>query len=102
MGFFRFRKSFKIVPGIRLNVSKTGTSWSIGPRGAKLNFKDGKVRGTAGIPGTGLSYTSQLCGSSPESEPAASLVGSFVGLVWSLIQLAVVVGLFVFGLTLLF
>lgn len=37
MGLY-FRKRIKILPGVHMNVSKSGTSWSIGPRGAKVNF----------------------------------------------------------------
>lgn len=56
----RFRKSIKLAPGVRWNISNGGSSWSFGPRGASVNV--GK-RGTflnAGIPGTGLSSRSQL------------------------------------------
>ncbi|WP_034642916.1 DUF4236 domain-containing protein [Desulfovibrio inopinatus] len=57
MGFFRFWKRIKILPGVWLNMSKSGVSVSAGPRGAK--YTEGKKRRqfTLGIPGTGLSYT---------------------------------------------
>lgn len=51
----RFRKSIKIAPGIRLNVSKGGVSTSIGGRGATVNISKKGTRVTAGIPGSGLS-----------------------------------------------
>ncbi|ANC81004.1 MULTISPECIES: DUF4236 domain-containing protein [Pseudomonas] len=51
----RFRKSFKIAPGLRLNVSKTGVSASIGRKGAMVNVSKRGTRVTAGLPGTGLS-----------------------------------------------
>ena len=57
MGFFRFRRSFKIFPGIRLNLGKKSTSLSIGGRGARYTFGTAGSRTTIGIPGTGLSYT---------------------------------------------
>lgn len=56
---FRFRRSMKLVPGIRLNLSKTGTSVSVGGRGATMNISPKGIRTTLGIPGTGLSYVSQ-------------------------------------------
>jgi uncharacterized protein DUF4236 len=31
---FRFRRSFRLMPGIRMNVSKSGVSTSFGSRGA--------------------------------------------------------------------
>jgi len=54
---FRFRRSIRILPGIRLNLSKSGVSTSIGVRGAHVTLGHGKVRETVGLPGTGLSYT---------------------------------------------
>jgi Protein of unknown function (DUF4236) len=53
---FLFRKRIKILPGIWFNLSKRGISTSIGGKGLTLNIKDDKVRTTASIPGTGLSY----------------------------------------------
>ena len=55
---FRFRKSFKILPGVRLNVSKGGVSTSLGGRGHEVNVGKRGVKTTLGIPGTGISYTS--------------------------------------------
>ena len=52
---FRFRKSVKIAPGIRINLSKSGISTSIGKRGATVNISKRGTRVTAGIPGTGIS-----------------------------------------------
>jgi hypothetical protein len=54
---FRFRRSIKILPGIRLNIGKRGVSTSIGVRGAHVTLGHGQVRETVGLPGTGLSYT---------------------------------------------
>lgn len=52
---FRFRKSVKIAPGVRLNFSKSGVSTSIGKRGATVNISKRGTRITAGLPGTGIS-----------------------------------------------
>ena len=57
---FRFRKSVKIFPGVRLNISKTGLSTSIGGRGATVNLSSRGTRATVGIPGSGLSYSTML------------------------------------------
>jgi hypothetical protein len=54
---FRFRRSIKILPGVRLNLSRFGVSTSVGVRGARVTVGHGKVRETVGIPGTGISYT---------------------------------------------
>lgn len=53
----RFRRSVKILPGVRLNFSKSGVSTSVGVRGAHVTFGHGQVRETVGLPGTGISYT---------------------------------------------
>lgn len=51
----RFRKSKKIAPGVRLNLSAKSASISIGPKGFKKTFStSGRVTTTVGIPGTGL------------------------------------------------
>ena len=57
MGFFRFRRSIEIAPGIRWNFGKKSSSLSIGPRGAHYTVGTTGTRTTVGIPGTGLSYT---------------------------------------------
>jgi hypothetical protein len=54
---FRFRRSIRILPGIRLNIGKRGVSTSIGVRGARVTIGHGQTRSTVGIPGSGLSFT---------------------------------------------
>src|ERR1700693_1774677 len=54
---FRFRRSVKILPGVRLNFGKRGVSTSVGVRGAHVTFGKSGTRTTVGVPGTGLSYT---------------------------------------------
>ena len=52
-----FKKSIKIAPGIRINLSKSGVSASIGGKGATYNTRG---RFTASIPGTGISYSQRF------------------------------------------
>lgn len=55
---WRFHRSVKILPGVRLNFNKSSTSISIGGRGFhKTISSTGRVTNTVGIPGTGLYYT---------------------------------------------
>ncbi len=54
---FRFRRTAKILPGVRININKDSLSISFGPRGAKTTIGAKGIRTTVGIPGTGLSYT---------------------------------------------
>lgn len=63
----RFRKSLKIAPGVRVNLSKSGTSYSVGRRGAMLNIGPKGKRVTVGLPGTGLSSSWMLDGSGAPS-----------------------------------
>ncbi|HIE5316154.1 hypothetical protein APB19_30645 [Pseudomonas aeruginosa] len=51
----RFRKSIKVAPGLRLNISKSGVSTSVGGKGLTANVSKRGVKTTASIPGTGLS-----------------------------------------------
>jgi hypothetical protein len=68
---FRFRKSIKLFPGFRINLSKKGvSSVSIGQRGATLNVGEHGTRATVGIPGTGISYSEQVSDSSDGVEQA--------------------------------
>ena len=68
---FRFQKRIKILPGLRLNVSKTGVSWTVGTRGASVTTQDGKLTGNVGLPGTGLSYRKRLDLPEAEAEPVS-------------------------------
>ena len=54
---FRYRKTIKIVPGVKLNLSKSGVSTSIGRAGATVNIGHGRVKSTVGLPGSGMSYS---------------------------------------------
>src|ERR1700730_10631921 len=58
MGYFRFRRSFRVLPDLRLNLSKSGVSTSIGRRGAWFTVGPKGTRTTVGLPGTGISHTS--------------------------------------------
>ena len=58
MGYVRLWRHKQLVPGIRLNVSKSGPSLSFGPRGMHYTVGRRGRRMTAGIPGTGVFYTS--------------------------------------------
>lgn len=58
----RFRNTIKIAPGVKLNISKSGISTSIGERGNTVNISKRGVRSTIGIPGTGISYSTMLTG----------------------------------------
>ncbi len=54
---FRFSRRIKLLPGVSINLSKSGASVSVGPRGAKVTVGPRGVTQTVGLPGTGLYYT---------------------------------------------
>src|SRR5215813_4885298 len=79
MGYFRFRKTISVLPGVKVNLSKTGVSTSVGGKGATLNIGRGKKNVTLGIPGTGLSYRTQA---SSQLVIAAMIVAILVGIAY--------------------
>ena len=70
----RFRRSFKVAPGVRVNLNKKSASISFGPKGLKHTVSTtGKSHTTVGIPGTGLSYTTSSGGKSGAQQGAVSI-----------------------------
>ncbi len=62
---FRFRRRVSIIPGLRINLSRSGPSLSIGHRGAWLTFGPRGRRVTLGLPGTGLYWTEHVPAAAP-------------------------------------
>ena len=57
MGSLRFRKQFKLGPGLKLNVNKQSVGITLGVRGAHLTYNTkGQRTASVGLPGTGLWY----------------------------------------------
>jgi len=58
----RFRKSIKLIPGVRLNIGLRRSSLSFGGKGFAYNVRgsSGPSRLTVGIPGSGLSYSTTV------------------------------------------
>lgn len=66
----KYRKSVKIAPGVRLNVSNKSTSISIGGNGFRKTYSStGRTTTTVSIPGTGLSYSTSSKASKKAAEP---------------------------------
>jgi hypothetical protein len=72
---FRFRRSFRLLPGIRLNLSKSGISASLGIRGAHVTVGSRGTTTSVGLPGTGLSYTSRIPFKSSDARPPDENIG---------------------------
>lgn len=56
---FRFFRRLHICPGLSVNLSRSGPSFSVGVRGAHVTVGRRGVTRTIGLPGTGLFYTSR-------------------------------------------
>ena len=59
----KFRKSFKIAPGVKVNLGKKSIGMSIGGKhsGISINSKSG-TRARVSVPGTSLSYSTKVGG----------------------------------------
>ena len=57
---FRFRKSIKVLPGVRLNLSKRGIGTSVGVKGLHVSTGPSGPRVSASIPGTGIYASKSL------------------------------------------
>lgn len=57
---FRFRKSFNLGKGLKINLSKNGIGYSVGTKGVRVSkTAKGTTRKTLTLPGTGLSYVTE-------------------------------------------
>ncbi|WP_455137958.1 DUF4236 domain-containing protein [Thermophilibacter sp.] len=71
---WRFRKTIKIAPGVKLNVSKSGVSTTIGTRGASVNIGKRGVYRNLSIPGTRIYRRDKIADghASPERKTCVS------------------------------
>jgi Protein of unknown function (DUF4236) len=78
----RFSRRLSIIPGLRVNLSRSGASLSIGHRSAWFTIGPREPRVTLGAPGTGLYWTEVV---PPTRPPHAGQRAAFIA--------AVIVGL---------
>lgn len=57
---FKFRRSVKVAPGVKVNFSNKGAGVSVGGKGARVSVGPSGTRFSSSIPGTGLSYEKRL------------------------------------------
>lgn len=76
----RLQKKIKIFRGLTINLSKSGVTASIGPKGAVVNVGRGRSKVTVGVPGTGLSHKQALTDAAPASAPPRARVPRY--LIW--------------------
>ena len=74
----RFRKSMKLLPGVRLNFSKETVGLSFGVPGARYTMNSkGRRTVSAGIPGTGLYNVETLSSGTRSSRSSSSTESTF-------------------------
>lgn len=85
----RFQKRIKIMPGVRVNLSKSGISTSLGGPGATVNVNKDGMQGTAGVPGTGLSYKTSrpAAKAAPPTRGGSSSMGAILAVGGTVIAL---------------
>jgi hypothetical protein len=88
----RFFRRVRLIPGVRINLSKSGASVSVGRRGAWFTTGPRGQRTTVGLPGTGLFWTQQASGPPAHASRANLAMGLFCVAV-----LVALVGLIVFA-----
>lgn len=92
----RMRKRIKILPGIYINLSRSGISTSVGIKGASVTTGHGKTHTNIGIPGTGISYSKSTTNKNQKAVPSGGisvLMAIFFGII-GLFLVIVVLGLF--------
>ena len=95
---FRFSRRISLFKGLRLNLSKSGTSVSVGGRGGWLTFGKKGTRATVGIPGTGMSWSEKIDSPAPQqTTPSFSILGLLVQLI-SLASILLLSGIFIYAL----
>jgi tetratricopeptide (TPR) repeat protein len=65
---FRFHKSLQLLPGVRLNIGKKGTSLSLGPKGAHITTGTTGTYFSLDLPGSGAYYRKKLDSKNDESK----------------------------------
>lgn len=68
----RYRKTIKICKGVRVNVSKSGISYTLGIPGASVSVGSRGTYANVGIPGTGISSRQRITAPS-QSTPAPAV-----------------------------
>lgn len=66
---WKFRKRIKIIPGIHLNISKSGISTTIGIRGASINIRPNGTYLNTSIPGLGMHSRRKISGNTNLPSP---------------------------------
>jgi hypothetical protein len=75
---WRFRKSFKVMPGVRLNLSRSGLSATVGVSALSVNVGPRGVFQNVNLPGTGVSLRERVVAILPGSSPNAATADPYI------------------------
>ncbi len=71
---WRFRKSVKIAPGIKFNVSPKSVGMSVGNKYARRSVStSGRKTSSFSLPGTGLTHVARTGGGGSSAQPETAL-----------------------------
>lgn len=87
---YRFRESIKLFKGVRLNLSKTGVSLSIGSAPYTMTIGKRGLKHTVSIPNTGLSFAHTDQYSKIDNPKKSSFLLSIISLVFKGIIIAII------------
>lgn len=66
------RKSIQLMPGVRMNISKSGVGYSVGGKGYRVTHAaNGRITRTISIPGTGIRDVTTIRPATRRTRPAA-------------------------------
>jgi hypothetical protein len=91
----RFRRKIRVLPGVAINLPKSGISASLGKPGFTVNVNKDGHQTTFGLPGSGLSYQVERApwpAQSPPSPPCARNI--VIGVLLALVGLVLLVANF--------
>jgi hypothetical protein len=72
----RFRKTFSLIPGIKLNIGKKSASVRVGVKGFGYTTGTAGQTVSASVPGTGLSVSHRFKSAARTAAPAAPAIQS--------------------------
>lgn len=92
----RFRKSFNILPGVKVNLNKKSAGVTLGTKGLHYTVNtSGKRTASVGLPGTGLSYSTTSGGKKKggkQKETPKATFQKWLGIVIAVIAVICVIG----------
>ncbi len=72
---YNFRKRIKILPGLTMNLNKSGISWTVGGRGAHITYGRNRKTMSVGLPGTGIYARKTISTKSKSSRTSKAQIG---------------------------